>query len=372
MMANMNYRVAVIGHTGHGNYGHGLDQVWNELPECEIVAVADADAAGLVAAQRRLKIDRGYADYRKMLDEIKPDIVSVAPRWLDHHRDMVVAAAERGAHIYMEKPMCRSLQEADQMVAACEKNHVKFAIAFQTRYSPKLPVIRDLLESGAIGRVLEVRGRGKEDARGGGEDLWVLGSHIMNLMQHFVGEPSSCFARVLQDGHRVGKADVRPGPEGIGPLAGDNVSAMYQFDHGVTGYFGSQRRAGPGGTGRFGLRIFGQQGQLEVLTGYLPPVHLLEDPLWSPGRSGKRWVPVSSQGAGKPETLADKGLHGGNVLACRDLIDAIEQDRLPEANIYEARATVEMIAAVFESHRVNQPVPFPLKERGNPLTRLAD
>ena len=128
------YRVAVIGHTGRGNYGHGLDRVWTELPECQLVAIADADAQGLAAAQQRLHVDRGYADYRKMLDEVKPDIVSVAPRWLDQHRDMVVAAAQRGVHIYLEKPMCRSLEEADDMVAACEKSNVKLAIAFQTRY----------------------------------------------------------------------------------------------------------------------------------------------------------------------------------------------------------------------------------------------
>jgi len=198
----------------------------------------------------------------------------------------------------------------------------------------------------------------------------VLGSHIMNLMQWLAGEPTWCYARVRQDGRRVDKQDVRPGNEGIGPLAGDDVSATYGFDAGVTGYFNSQRRAGPGGIGRFGLTLCGETGQLEVLTGYLPQVHLLRDPLWSPGRSGKRWVSVSSQGVGQPEPLTDLGLHGGNVLACRDLIDAIEQDRQPEANVYEARATVQMVSAVFESHRLRQPVSLPLTNRQNPLTLI--
>jgi predicted dehydrogenase len=315
-----------------------------------------------------LKVDRGYEDYRKMLDEAKPDIVSVAPRWLDQHCEMVIAAAERGIHVYMEKPMCRSLEEADQMVAACEKNNVKLAIAFQTRYSPKLPVVRDLIDSGAIGRVLELRGRGKEDSRGGGEDLWVLGSHIMNLMHYFGGEPTWCFARVLENGIAVTKEHVRPGNEGIGPLAGDSVSAMYGFDRSITGYFNSQRRASPGGTGRFALQILGEAGQIEVLTGFVPPVHLLRDPMWSPGRSGQRWEPVSSLGVGKEEPASDTGLHSGNLVACRDLMEAIEQDRQPEANMYEGRMSVQMIAAVFESHRQNQPVPLPLTTRQNPLT----
>jgi len=92
--------------------------------------------------------------------------------------------------------------------------------------------------------------------------------------------------------------------------------------------------------------------------------------MWSPGRSGKKWMPVSSLGIGKEEPLNDGGLHGGNVLACRDLIAAIEEDRYPECNVLEAHNTVEMIAAVFESHRLGGPVEFPLKNRKNPLELL--
>jgi hypothetical protein len=139
------------------------------------------------------------------------------------------------------------------------------------------------------------------------------------------------------------------------------------MDEGVTAYFGSRRDAAGG---RFGLQVFGSEGVIEILTGHLPAVHYLPDPNWSPGRSGKRWIKVSTAGLGKPEPLKDRGLHGGNLLACADLIAAIEQDRLPECSVYEARTTVEMIAAVFESHRLGGPTPLPLKTRANPLTLL--
>ncbi|MFK2836493.1 gfo/Idh/MocA family oxidoreductase, partial [Salmonella enterica subsp. enterica serovar Weltevreden] len=89
----------------------------------------------------------------------------------------------------------------------------------------------EMIASGKIGRVLELRGRGKEDAtRGGGEDLWVLGTHIMDLIRLFGGDPTWCFAQVLQGGRRVTKADVVEGNEGIGPLAGDAVNAMYGLE----------------------------------------------------------------------------------------------------------------------------------------------
>ena len=107
------YRVGVIGHTGRGDYGHGLDRVWREIPEAEVVAVADGEPKGLAGAVSRLGDVKGYADYREMLAEVKPDLVAVAPRWLDQHHDMVVAAAEAGVRgIYLEKPMCRNLVEA--------------------------------------------------------------------------------------------------------------------------------------------------------------------------------------------------------------------------------------------------------------------
>src|SRR2546421_2337364 len=176
------YRVAVIGRTGKGNYGHGLDVVWKALDNVEIVAVADEDEKGRAAAAQRLGVPNAYADYRQMLDKEKPQIVSVADRYLDAHRDMVVACARAGASIFLEKPMCRTLAEADEMIAACERHHVKLAIAHQTRYSPRLQRVREMIGEGKLGDLLEIHARGKEDARGGGQDMMVLGTHLMDLM----------------------------------------------------------------------------------------------------------------------------------------------------------------------------------------------
>jgi predicted dehydrogenase len=361
-------RAAVIGRTGRGDYGHGMDEVWNGLEGVQLVAVADDNKTGLAAAAKKLKVDKAFADYRQMFDEIKPDVVSIAPRWVDQHRDMVVAAAQRGIHIYLEKPLCRTLAEADEMVAECEKTHTKLAIAHTTRYSPRIPVVKEMLASNKIGRVLELRGRGKEDARGGGEDLWVLGSHIMDLICLLGGDPNWCFGRVSQGGKPVTKADVAEGNEGYGPLAGDAVTAMFGLPNTVTAYFASQR--GTSGTRpRFALQIFGSAGILEITTGYLPSVKYLADPSWSPGQSGSKWEAVSSAGLGKKEPLADDKL-AGNRQAAKELIRAIEENRQPDGSIYDARAAVEMIVAVFESHRQSQAVELPLKNRQNPLAML--
>src|SRR5260370_4106299 len=129
---------------------------------------------------------------------------------------MVVACAAAGASILLEKPFARTLAEADEMVTACERHHVKLAIAHQTRYSPHLQRIRDLIADGRLGELLEFRARGKEDSRGGGEDLMVLGTHLMDLMRLLGGDARGRYARVSHAGKPVTKAEVRAGGEGIG------------------------------------------------------------------------------------------------------------------------------------------------------------
>ena len=146
---------------------------------------------------------------------------------------------------------------------------------------------------------------------------------------------------------------------------------MYRLADGVTGYFASYRDAA-GDPSRFAITIYGSKGKIEVRTGHPSPCHLLQDSSWSPGRSGKSWVPITSAGVGQPEPLDNSGLHGGNVLAVNDLIDCIHSpDRQPRCSMYDARWTVEMIAGVFESHRHGgAPVSLPLESRVNPLTLL--
>ncbi len=363
-------RVAVIGHTGRGNYGHGLDTVWIDVPETELVAVADADAAGLAGAMKKLKLARGFADYRAMLAEMKPDIVSVAPRHIDQHRDMILAAVEAGARgIYMEKPFVRSLVEADEVVAACEKKNVKLSIAHRNRFHPVMPVVKQLVKDGAIGRLLEYRARGKEDARGGSLDLWVLGSHLVNLISFFAGAPLSCTATVLQNGKPVTKADVKEGDEGIGPLAGNEVHARYEMESGVPAFFDSVQNAGSKSAG-FGIQIIGTEGVIDLRTDVEPAAQLLKGSPFKPTAEPRAWVPITTAGVGKPEPIKDLANDlSHHIVPVRDLIAAMRANRQPLCSAVDARDTIEMISAVFESHRLGgRRVTLPLQTRVNPLT----
>lgn len=356
------YRVGIIGSTGKGDYGHGIDLPWKSISDCEVVAVADENEAGRRVAQTRTGASTSYADYREMLARERLNIVAICPRWVDRHHEMCLAAAESGCHIYMEKPFCCTLQQADEIVRACEMRHLKLAIAHVSRYCPAIQAARRLLREGRIGQLLELRARGKEDPkRGGGEDLWVLGTHLLDLMRYFAGDPVSCFARVQQDGRVIERGDIHQGNEGIGPLAGDHVEAVFRFQNGVSGSFSSRRGTG---SQRFSLRILGTTGTLEMTTGYSGNAWMLSDGAWSPARSGRNWQVVGTD----DRTTPDKSPVDQNRVAVLDLLQAIETGRQPLSGVYDALQAVEMVSAVFWSQKNRTPVSLPLASRISALS----
>ena len=360
------YRVGVIGRTGRGNYGHGLDTAWLDMPNVEVVAVADEDEAGLAEAAKRLGGVDTYPDYRDMLDGAQLDIVAVCERWIDRHCEIAVAALDRGLHVFMEKPFCRTLEEADGIIEACRRTGAKYAIGHHTHYSPKMQMLKDLIDGGKIGQVLEYRSRGKEDHRGGAEDLWVIGTTILDMIRFIGGHPQWCFAEVTQDGKPITSGDIYEGNEGIGPLAGDKVSAVYGMADGSQAFFQSQRNAGSDPS-RCSVKICGTEGIFEISEGVLPPIKHLEDPSWSPGRSGSQWQDVSSAGIARPEPLSGPEYRERYFFAIRNFLDAIEKDSQPLNNAQTARGVIEMVLAIFESCRVGGKVNLPLSNHHHPL-----
>jgi len=119
------YRAAIIGHTGRGDYGHGLDLIFDDHPKIELLALADPDEAGGKKAASKAKAPRDYADYHTLLEREKPHLVCVAPRWTDLHFAMIRAALESGAHVLSEKPFTQTLTEADELLKLAGKHGLK-------------------------------------------------------------------------------------------------------------------------------------------------------------------------------------------------------------------------------------------------------
>lgn len=366
--ANPNRRAAIIAHTGRGNYGHGLDTVWNAVDSVELVALADPHPIGREKAQTRLVVAKGYADYREMLAKEKPDLVSVCPRHLDQRAEMLTAAAEAGCHIYQEKPFAANLVDADRIVKAVQTAGVKLQIAHQMRLSPFLLKVVAMVRGGEIGDVQEVRGRGKEDHRAGGEDLMVLGSHICDVMRIFLGDPKWVFAHVQDEDEELAASHVRTPTEPLGPVAGRQIAAMFAFEGGVHGYFSSKATADTH-PWRFGTYIYGSKGVIFLPNAIYPNGQpwILRSPAWVP-EGGVSWEPIALR---QSESHEEEGYDVANKLMVLDLLDAIDQDRKPACNEIDGRWTIEMISGIYRSQIEGSPVTFPLANRRWPLDSLS-
>ena len=348
-------RACIIGHTGRGDYGHGLDLAFQKISDVAIAAVADPDETGRADAVRRTGAGKGYVDWREMIRLEKPDLVVAASRWVEGRAEIVTAALEQGAHVFTEKPMAVSLEEADRMVAAAEKRKVQLAVAHVLRLSPAILHLKKLVDDGLIGDLLEIRARGKEDARAGGEDLLVHGTHCFYLMRLFAGEPLSCTARVTEKGREVTAADRRAGSEPVGPVAGDSVVAAFDFADGVRGHFASQRSPAP----RYQFGLYGTKGAALVLPAADPQVLHLADAKWS----SAAWRPV-------PDAPSSPGGYGAlNQRMIEAWLEAVRTGRPSATSGLEARAGLEMMMAVYASHLSGKRVELPLKDRRHPLLR---
>ena len=361
-------RAAIIAHTGRGNYGHGLDSVWNVFDSVELVAIADPVAAGREKAQARLGGAKGYSDYREMLATEKPDLVSVCPRHLDQRAAMVIAAAEAGCHIYTEKPFAPNLEDADRMVGAVQSAGVKLQIAHQMRCSPFLLKAVEMVRNGEIGDVQEIRGRGKEDHRVGGEDMMVLGSHICDMMRIFLGDPRWVFSHVQDAGEELAANHVRTPTEPLGPVAGRQIAAMFAFDNGVHAYFASKQTAHTHPL-RFGTYIYGSQGVIFVPNAIYPDGQpwMLRSAAWVP-ESGAVWEPIA---VNPSIPFQAKGYDIANGLMVLDLFEAIEKDRKPACSEIDGRWSIEMISGIYRSQIERKPLEFPLADRRWPLADWA-
>lgn len=362
------YRAAIIGHTGAGDYGHGLDLVYADMPEVDVVAVADADGAGLKAAGERMGATRSYADYRAMLDQEEIDLVNIGPRVLGERVGMVTASAEAGVRgIFCEKPLAATLRDADTILEVCERHGVKMAVAHR-RANPYEQYAKKLVDSGEIGELQVIRAHGKWDRRCGAEDLAVLGTHMMDSMRYLAGaDVDWAHGHITQDEREVTAADAREGNEGIGLIAGNRLAAYYVFKNGVTGHFESN----PGDTEHglnsrwLGFEAYGTKGILSLRNSPNGEMYWYRGGLWVPDDVVEWERILLDEWERIPP--GDR-THHSNMLIARDLIQAMEAGRqvIESSSGYDARAALEMIMAVHESQRMKGRVDLPLANRDNP------
>lgn len=359
-------KAAIIGHTGRGNYGHGLDELFTGLSNVDLVAIADADPDGLAKAAAKTKAARRYLSYREMLEKERPELVSVAPRQSDQHHDMVLAALKAGAHVYVEKPFTTTLAEADALLRVAASGGRKIAVAHQMRLAPQVQHLHQRIREGWIGDIVAMHAHGKQDRRAGGEDMMVLGTHLFDLMRLFAGDAVGCQGWIREKGSIATRAMARPASENIGLVLGDEIEARFEFASGATGTFTS--RASLRETlGPWGLKILGSRGAAWVLMDIFPRVFARQ--LFENGQSQRRevWAPLPEDpSVGIPE--GERGFPTANRRVVDDWLKAIEADREPVCGGVAATKAIEMAMAVYESALGGSRCAIPMSKRSHPLS----
>ena len=379
-----NWKIGIVKDTSKPMLGlHGLHNAFRGLPNVEVVAHVDSNPENIEQKMASTGAEKHYLSYLEMLDREKPDIVVLCSRHPYEHFQQIKTAAERGINIYCEKPMTVSLEEADEIIELAEKNHIKICMAHPARYALSFRTMKTMIETGEIGAPLTVYGRGKCDHRGGGEDLIVLGTHILDLQTFFSGASEYVWADVTADGKPIVKKDRTKTVEPLGPVAGDNIYAVFRFPDGVRGVF--ETRKGlydyEHGINNMGISVAGTAGTLAMLfddrgdrrlrisrrPAQPDGMDCFEDVSLREDRIIAGAVPLDYSLCGQSDIPRAQFFLEANRFAVWDLMQAIQEDRLPLSNQYNARQTQEMICGIYASHLSRKVIKFPLSNRKHPL-----
>lgn len=148
-----------IGVIGVGMIGKSHLKRYQDLPDANVVAVADLNEAEAKKVAAEFKVPDAYADFRALL---KRDDIQAVDVCLHNnlHAPVTIAAFEAGKHVYCEKPMAGSYVDAKAMYDAAQKTGKKLQIQMNTLYDPEHKIARRLIKEGHLGKVYYARSFG--------------------------------------------------------------------------------------------------------------------------------------------------------------------------------------------------------------------
>lgn len=382
------WKIAIVKDTSKKMFGlHGLQTAPLGLPDTEVVAQVDPNFDGIADRMKITGAKRHYTDLETMLKSERPDIVILTSRHPGDHLEQIRLCAAYHAHIYCEKPLVADLEQGDEILRLVKDSGIKFCMAHPCRYAEPYLTMTQMIANGEIGQVISFTARGKCDHRGGGEDLIVLGTHILDWLIQLFGAPQTVMADITKEGKPLEYGMVHQAKEAVDPVAGDHIYAVFRFANGIVGNFESASNlyTRAGGNSFMGLTVMGTKGSLSVRfeDGYERELLICRAPV--PPESGAEFevVPTNESreipGAEPLDyercMIKDcpklKYFPQSNRFAIYDLMQAIKEDREPVSSAYNAILTQEMIQGIYLSHLTGRKISFPLTERQHPLTHNA-
>lgn len=335
---------------GSGFMGSVLARVGHELPYARCVAAADVDAG---RAQELVKAYGGsaYQDFNEMLAQERPDTVIVATPE-PYHREPVVAAAQQGCHVFIEKPLATTLEDADAITKACADASVKLMVGHILRFEVNYAMIQDAIQEGTIGRFLSAYARRVapigEARRLGGRvsPVTYIAVHDIDLMLWYHPAPvKSVYARALR-----GKVWDELGTY-------DCAWMTIEFEDGALGihevgwclpdtWAGWQQPASWGGFGDVRMNVIGTDGNINI---NFTPMDLY-------ACDGEGWK--------LPDTRHWPAMNGKLVGAAKleveHFLECVRDDKEPLVTGEDGRRSIEVMLAAEQSIAEDRIVPLPL------------
>lgn len=312
---------------------------YTNCPETEITSVCDVDRQRARKVADKFNVKLVYTDWQKLLEEAPVDAVSVClPNFL--HNKVTVAAAQAKKHVLVEKPMAISVREAQEMVAAAQKNGVVLMVEQTLRFLPVVETAKRFLSQGILGKINTIRARSgsggptawspaskwffeKEKSRGGA--LLDIGIHGIDLVRHLV------LKRIVEIYAVLGTLEKE-----ISPLE-DNAICIYKFDDGTFGSLEASWTHRPKTV--HSVTLYGQKGTMILESSGGIPLKLY---LFNPGRTIIPSIPSESQWGG----------------ACGYFIYCIKNKETPFISGEEGLRSLEIIMNAYRASEEGRPIVF--------------
>jgi predicted dehydrogenase len=188
-----------VGLLGSGFIADIHADAYKFVPDAEVVAVASPTPGKARKFAEEKGIPKAFEDYRDVLALEEVDVVDLCfPN--DLHCQVAVDAASAGKHVICEKPLCKTLEEADRMIEACQKAGVLLMYAEELCFAPKYVRAKRLVEEGAVGRPFLIKQSEEHDGphmpwfwdvnRSGGGVLLDMGCHSIEFARWVFGKPA--------------------------------------------------------------------------------------------------------------------------------------------------------------------------------------
>lgn len=321
-------------------------------PQAVITAVASPTAGNAQKFADRFGIPSAYTDYRKLIASPEVQMVVIgAPNHL--HCEMVLEAAAAGKHIVIEKPLCLNLQQADQMIAACQKAGVKLMYAEELCFAPKYVRLKQLLDSGALGQPTLIKQSEKHDGphadhfwdvtRSGGGVTMDMGCHAIEFFRWMLGRPpiTSVYAQMSTQVH------------GAKTEGDDNAILILEFANGVIAIAEESWTKLGGMDDR--AEVYGSAG-----VAYADLLHGNSIETYS--ATGYDYaVEKAGTTRGWSFTIYEEAWNYGFHAEMAHFVDCVQNNKTPLVTGEDGRAVMEVLFAAYESARTGQKVALPFK-----------